>query len=110
MTATKVNKAAAIREMIKANPQMSTEDLAKKAGVKLQYIHSVKYLMKKANSVAKKRGRPRKDKPVPQTTPLYEHQHQQIRSLRKEIEELTIVIAYLEHRVKQAEAKRAASV
>jgi hypothetical protein len=34
----------------------------------------------------------------------------EIASLKREIEELTIIIAYLEHRVKVAEAKHAASI
>lgn len=93
-----MTKADKIRQIIKDNPKLSAAEIAKKAGTKLQYVYSVQYL-------DRKKVKPQK---VKKEAPVVEPYR--VADLVKEIHELTIVIAYLEHRVKVAEAKHGATV
>lgn len=126
MNAKKVPMSQKIIDLTMKHPDWTPQQLAKELGCDVQYVYSTQYLHRKkvegANPLAKKaeskvpakRGRPKKAKfeavaPM-NTTTLHDLQTQTIRNLRKEIEELTVIIAYLEHRCAQAEARRGASV
>ena len=116
-----VTMADKVREHTKANPKATAKEIAQTLGTKIQYVHSVWYLDRKAKKAAGKRkvGRPRKFvTPVVEMKPLQRegapkngvtldkiHEAtiglQKVRSegLEKEIENLRAVIRYLEGKV-----------
>lgn len=115
--AKKLTMSKKILAFVKENPGMTAEQVAQKLGTKKQYVHTVMYMARKAKNekkVAKKIGRPKKHvtMAVPAGVPVEfsSAQAETIRSLRKEIDELTVVIAYLEHRCSRAEASRGTTV
>jgi hypothetical protein len=97
-------------------------------GVNLQYAYNVLKEAKRGPKVKRKLGRPRKVK-SPLEVPLIEekegsisyHEYDALRSelmtmthlaedRRQEIEELTVIIAYLEHRCARAEGSRGPAI
>lgn len=103
-----MTKAAQIRELLKAGSTI--DQIVEKLKVKRQYVHSVAWLTKKR---PKKRGRPAKKfveaKPIDKNS-WFDKQSKEIISLRQEINDLTAVIVYLEHRCARAEAGRGTSI
>lgn len=117
--AKKMTMADKVREFTKANPKASAKEIAQALGTKIQYVHTVWYLDRKAKKPAVKRkvGRPRKFvTPVVEMMPLQRkaaqpvtldmiHEAtiglQQARSetLEREVENLRAVIRYLEGKV-----------
>lgn len=68
-----VTMADKVREHTKANPKATAKEIAQALGTKIQYVHSVWYLDRKAKKAAGKRkvGRPRKFvTPVVEMKPL----------------------------------------
>ena len=110
-----------------ANPKATANEMVKARGVNLQYVYSV-LRGKKAKKAKGKIGRPRKvQSPWKAVAPLAVppvkrdpeldnlrrsvSEHARIvDGLKKEIEELTVIIAYLEHRCFKAEGARGPSV
>lgn len=109
-----------ILQMRTENPQMSAKEVADKLGVKLHYVHTTTHLARKKAGLKPKRkvGRPRKVRPVTVSvtdmTPrrndaeevrqiILKEYLTTIQNLKQEIEELTVIIAYLEHRCAKAE-------
>lgn len=120
------SKAQAIVDMKKENPKMTAREIAEKLGTKIQYVYTTMCMDRKKNNpnAKSKVGRPKKAKvakknvalvpskaivPVNNVS-LMDHYAKTIREMRTEINELTVVIAYLEHRCARAEAKNGASV
>lgn len=101
-----MKKSDKIRAILKANPNMSVAEIAKQAGTNIQYVYTVKYMDKKRKRAANKIKVADKPKEEKSSAHLYTRIH----NLTKEIDELTVIIAYLEHRVKVAEAKHGATV
>lgn len=120
MTPTK--KKDAVLAYRAANPNASANDIVKALGVNLQYVYSI--LRGKKAAKKGKPGRPRKEQPVLVGVPPVKREDPEIRNLRmavsehahivdnlkKEINELTVIIAYLEHRCFKAEGPRGPSV
>ena len=102
-----MTKAQQVLKMREENPQVTAAEIARKLKVKRSYVYSVFYLDKR-----KKRVKEIKEaKAVPmkgeiKLMPTISREAE----LRKEIEELTIIIAYLEHRVKMAEGYRGSPI
>lgn len=94
-----MTKSKQIRAILKTNPDMPAAEIAKKVGTNIHYVYTVGYLARKKTKKAK-----------PVSTAPKDNAQAKISSLTKEIEELTVIIAYLERRVKVAEAKRGATV
>jgi hypothetical protein len=93
-------KRDAVLKMRQENPDMKSSEIARRLKVKRSYVYSVFYHDKRKQKIAEIREQPL----IPVGESL------STASLKREIEELTIIIAYLEHRVKVAEAKHAASI
>ena len=110
-----------------ANPKATANEIVKALGVNLQYVYSV-FRGKKKTKVKGKIGRPRKVQAsllsvaAPKETKGISYQEydalrgelMQANHLaeerRQEIDELTVIIAYLEHRCFKAEGARGPSV
>lgn len=104
--AKKMTMADKVREHTKANPKASAKEIAEALGTKIQYVHTVWYLDRKAKKPAVKRkvGRPAKVQPKAVTLDMIHEATiglQQARSetLEKEVENLRAVIRYLEGKV-----------
>lgn len=98
-----------VLKMRQENPGMRSAEIARRLKVKRSYVYSVLYHEKRKQKIAAIRQMPIGEinlMPVEDKPPYAI----EIASLKREIEELTIIIAYLEHRVKVAEAKHAASI
>lgn len=102
----KQSKAAKIRELKAANPEMTVAEIAKKLGCTTQYVHSVFYLDKKKPSAPKKRGRPAKKASIldvvptqQEETPILIRDSFRVKLLERENDELRAVIRYLEGKV-----------
>jgi transposase len=110
-----------------ANPGASVKQITDALGVNLQYAYNVLKEAKRGPKVKRKLGRPRKVKSpleAPQTKEkgsISYHEYDALRSelmqathlaeeRRQEIEELTIIIAYLEHRCARAEGSRGPAI
>jgi hypothetical protein len=105
-----------------ANPGASTKQITEALGVNLQYAYNVLKEANRGPKVKRKLGRPRK-MVAPLAVPpvkrdpefdnlrrsVSEHAHI-VDGLKKEIEELTIIIAYLEHRCAKAEGSRGPAI
>ena len=104
-----------------ANPGATANDIVKALGANLQYVYSVlrgKKIAKKSRA-----GRPRKNI-SPLQTPVFKRENPELSNLRiavsehahivdglkKEIDELTVIIAYLEHRCAKAEHHRGLAI
>lgn len=100
-----------VLKMRQENPGIRSAEIARRLKVKRSYVYSVLYHEKRKQKIAAIRQVPIGEinlMPVAkEEKPPYAIE---IASLKREIEELTIIIAYLEHRVKVAEAKHAASI
>ena len=113
--AKKTTMAQKIVKLMEEKPLLTAAEVAEKLGTKTQYVNSVIYLQrKKAGSSPRKPGRPKKSVtmvvPAGVAVEFNNAQAETIRSLRKEIDELTVVIAYLEHRCSRAENRRGVAV
>lgn len=105
------------------NPDLTAKQIADKLKTKVQYVYTTLYLAKKGDAVAKPKRKAKKDNPF---TPIAEALGERVQAglseaslaalrnqnsaLRKEIDELTTIIAYLEHRCYRAESKNGAPV
>ena len=113
-----MNMKQKILDYIKANPTVPARVVASKLGTKVQYVHSVKYLEgKKSKATRRKNARPPE-------VPTFKREDSELRDLRiavsqhahivdrlkKEIVELTTIIAYLEHRCFKAEGPRGPAI
>lgn len=85
----------------------TAKEAAALTGTSLQYVYDIKSDLNRDNGVPKRRGRPPKVKPVdpPAQKPMVKLQETLeasilINSLKQEINDLTAVIVYLEHRLK----------
>lgn len=85
----------------------TAKEAAALTGTSLQYVYDIKSDLNRENGVPKRRGRPPKVKPVdtPVQKPMVKLQETLeasilINSLKQEINDLTAVIVYLEHRLK----------
>lgn len=97
----------------KANPSAKAKDIAKKFKTKVQYVYTCLYLSRKQTS----KKQPTVPNAAPKVAPndavqnsIVSFLRKQNDELRKEIGELTVVIAYLEHRCARAEAKNGVAV
>jgi hypothetical protein len=110
-----------------ANPGASAKQITDALGVNLQYTYNVLKDSKRGPKVKRKLGRPRKVKSPLEVPPMKEkgsisyHEYDALRSelmtmthlaedRRQEIEELTVIIAYLEHRCAKAEGSRGPAI
>lgn len=121
-TQTPTKKRDAILAYRAANPKATANEIVKALGVNLQYVYSV-FRGKKKTKVKGKIGRPHKvQSPWKAVPPLKRDpeldnlrrsvsEHANIvDGLKREIEELTIIIAYLEHRCAKAEGSRGPAI
>lgn len=121
-TQTPTKKRDAILAYRAANPKATANEIVKALGVNLQYVYSV-FRGKKKTKAKGKIGRPHKvQSPWKAVPPLKRDpevdrlrlavsEHARIvDGLKKEIDELTVIIAYLEHRCFKAEGARGPSV
>jgi len=105
-----------------SNPGASAKQITDALGVNLQYVYMVLKEERLGPKVKRKLGRPRKvgsplAVPVVKRDPeldnlrrsVSEHAHI-VDGLKKEIEELTVIIAYLEHRCAKAEGSRGPAI
>ena len=121
-------KRDAILAYHRAHPKASAKQITDDLRVNLQYVYNVLKEAKRGPKVKLKLGRPRKVK-SPLEVPLIEekegsisyHEYDALRSelmtmthlaedRRQEIEELTVIIAYLEHRCARAEGSRGPAI
>jgi len=116
------SKRDAIINYRKANPGVSVKQIAETLNSNLQYVYTVLKEQQIGKKVKRKVGRPRKE--VSSLTPppvKHDPEIDRMRSavseharivdgLKKEIGELTVIIAYLEHRCFKAEGARGPSV
>lgn len=123
-----MTKADQVRQIIKNNPGLRPAEIAKKANTSLQYVYTTMYLDRKAKGIRKHKPKQAAKAVAPKPAAKAKHPENsgeiviqvesfnkialedQIVALKKEIDELTVIIAYLEHRVKVAEAKHGATV
>lgn len=118
------NKRNAIVAYRLSNPNATPAQIAIALDTNLQYVYSVLRNEKKGPKIKRKPGRPRKvvspmesAQPAVKRDPeverlrasVSEHAHI-VDGLKKEIEELTVIIAYLEHRCAKAERHRGLAV
>lgn len=103
----------------KANPDTKPAEIAKKLKTKVQYVYTVLYLdRKKQNATKVNSGKLATRKAPPMIPPgeqaaanisldvfMAKERAAQVADLKKEIDELTVIIAYLEHRCNKAESK-----
>lgn len=112
----KMTMADKVREHTKANPKATAKEIAEALGTKIQYVHTVWYLDRKAKKPAGKRkvGRPRKFvtpvvemKPI-QSKALTPNEIQEsvsnfwqsrCETLEAEVADLKAVVRYLEGRL-----------
>lgn len=99
-----VTMADKVREHTKANPKATAKEIAQALGTKIQYVHSVWYLDRKAKRLAGKRkvGRPAKVRTLNEILALPKQPVKddwQIKSLEGEVANLKAVIRYLEGRL-----------
>lgn len=99
--ATIKNKILALKE---SNPDMKSSAIAKRLGVKPAYVYTTIYLANKAKktkvAALPKASAPKAATPifVPTQPAQHERMEAEIDDLRKEVGELTTIIAYLERR------------
>jgi hypothetical protein len=105
-----------------ANPNATAKQIAVGTGANIQYVYNVLKQEKKGPKIKRKPGRPPKvaapfDAPPVKRDPEMDRmrnavgEHARIvDGLRKEIEELTVIIAYLEHRCAKAEARNGLAI
>lgn len=108
----------------KVNPNASAKEIAKKFKTKVQYVYTTIYMDRKRQSNKQTKAQKASAKARP-TAPVVEQAQSNLAgylhkmndalkreaaSLRKEIDELTVIIAYLEHRCARAEAKHGSTV
>jgi sugar-specific transcriptional regulator TrmB len=105
-----------------ANPNATAKQIAAALGANIQYVYNVLKQEKKGPKTKRKPGRPAKvtapfDVPPVKRDPEMDRMRNAVSEharivdgLRKEIEELTVIIAYLEHRVAKAERHRGLTV
>ncbi len=107
-----------------ANPNATAKQIAVGTGANIQYVYNVLKQEKKGPKTKRKVGRPRKEvSPLDDVLPMVKRDPEMDRmrnavseharivdGLKKEIEELTVIIAYLEHRVAKAERHRGLAV
>lgn len=121
-----MNKAQNILAYKAANPHATAKEIAKKFKTKVQYVYTTLYMDRKSKEAARAqkesgpvkvaKNDPRMPKFEPRPVIVHSHNdaiqvlQNKVDDLRKEIEELTVVIAYLEHRCARAEAKNGTSV
>jgi predicted transcriptional regulator len=98
-------KRDAVLKMRQENPGMKAAEIAQRLRVKKSYVYSVLYHQKRKQKIEAIRQAPQGEVHFIQSVDT-----QQVNSLKREIEELTIIIAYLEHRVKVAEAKHGSAI
>lgn len=114
--AKKMTMANKVREYTKANPKASAKEIAQALGTKIQYVHTVWYLDRKAKKPAVKRkaGRPRKFvTPVVEMKPIQSKAvtpdeiqesvsnfwQSRCETLETEVADLKAVVRYLEGRL-----------
>jgi hypothetical protein len=105
-----------------ANPNATAKQIVAALGANLQYVYNVLKQERKGPKINRKRGRPAKvaspfDAPPVKRDPEMDRMRNAVSEharivdgLRKEIEELTIIIAYLEHRCAKAEARNGLAI
>jgi hypothetical protein len=105
-----------------ANPSATAKQVAVGTGANIQYVYNVLKQEKKGPKIKRKPGRPAKakspfDAPPVKRDPEVDRMRNAVSEharivdgLKKEIEELTVIIAYLEHRCFKAEGARGPSV
>jgi sugar-specific transcriptional regulator TrmB len=105
-----------------ANPNATAKQIAVGTGANIQYVYNVLKQEKKGPKIKRKPGRPAKvkapfDVPPVKRDPEMDRMRNAVSEharvvdgLKKEIEELTVIIAYLEHRCFKAEGARGPSV
>jgi hypothetical protein len=105
-----------------ANPNATAKQIAVGTGANIQYVYNVLKQEKKGPKIKRKRGRPAKvaapfDVPPVKRDPEMDRMRNAVSEharivdgLKKEIEELTVIIAYLEHRVAKAERHRGLAI
>lgn len=112
-----------VLDYIKEHPEASPKDVAAAVGTTIQYVNTIKYLQNKPRKAKRKLGRPRKNvspfdgavlkREDPELRDLRiavsQHAHV-VDRLKKEISELTVIIAYLEHRCFKAEGPRGPAI
>lgn len=119
VTTSKRNAIVAFRA---ANPNATARQIAVGTGANIQYVYNVVKQEKKGPKIKRKPGRPAKvtapfDAPPVKRDPEMDRMRSAVSEharivdgLKKEIEELTVIIAYLEHRCFKAEGARGPSV
>lgn len=126
-TQTPAKKRDAILAYRAANPKATANEIVKALGVNLQYVYSV-FRGKKKTKAKGKIGRPRKVQASPlsvaapkETKGISYQEYDALRSelmqathllqqRLQEINELTVIIAYLEHRCSKAEGHNGVAV
>lgn len=105
-----------------SNPGASAKQITDALGVNLQYVYNVLKEAKRGPKVKRKLGRPRKvvaplAVPPVKRDPELDNLRRSVSEhanivdgLKREIEELTIIIAYLEHRCARAEGSRGPAI
>ncbi len=105
-----------------ANPNATAKQIAVGTGANIQYVYNVLKKEKKGPKINRKRGRPAKvaspfDAPPVKRDPEMDRMRNAVSEharivdgLKKEIEELTVIIAYLEHRCAKAEARNGLAI
>lgn len=105
-----------------SNPNATAKQIAAALGANIQYVYNVLKQEKKGPKINRKRGRPAKvaapfDVPPVKRDPEMDRMRNAVSEharivdgLRKEIEELTVIIAYLEHRCAKAEARNGLAI
>jgi len=105
-----------------ANPNATAKQIVAALGANLQYVYNVLKQERKGPKIKRKPGRPAKvaspfDAPPVKRDPEMDRMRNAVSEharivdgLRKEIEELTIIIAYLEHRCAKAEARNGLAI
>jgi hypothetical protein len=105
-----------------SNPGASAKQITDALGVNLQYVYNVLKEEKRGPKVKRKLGRPRKvvaplAVPPVKRDPELDNLRRSVSEhanivdgLKREIEELTIIIAYLEHRCARAEGSRGPAI
>ena len=105
-----------------ANPNATAKQIAVGTGANIQYVYNVLKQDKKGPKIKRKPGRPPKakspfDAPPVKRDPEMDRMRNAVSeharivdNLKKEIEELTVIIAYLEHRCAKAEARNGLAI
>lgn len=97
-----MTKSEKVRKLIAENPTAKAAEIAKKAKTNVQYVYSVSYLDRKSKGIRKHKRHHSVSVAKPVDIPAATDFNAQIADLMTEIQELTVIIAYLEHRIKVA--------